>query len=63
LSDKGTHAYGVVRQRRLDDLAWFMRDWSEPPAGNSASSPRNPRTWPLAYAIGGHFLGWADGQS
>ena len=29
LSDKGTEAYDAVRQRWLDDLNWFMRNWSD----------------------------------
>jgi DNA-binding MarR family transcriptional regulator len=29
LSDKGADAYGAVRQRWLDDLNWFMRNWSD----------------------------------
>lgn len=29
LSAKGTTAYDAVRQRWLDDLAWFMRNWSD----------------------------------
>jgi DNA-binding MarR family transcriptional regulator len=29
LSTKGRTAYDAVRQRWLDDLAWFMRGWSD----------------------------------
>src|SRR6185312_13472894 len=29
LSDKGTSAYEAVRQRTLDDVNWFMRNWSD----------------------------------
>jgi DNA-binding MarR family transcriptional regulator len=29
LSNKGKAAYNAVRQRWLDDLAWYMRSWSD----------------------------------